>query len=89
MPSSCIRSRGQVLHWAPHWLGPVLIAKYFLYLALVLNFVFHSALPMCCIVKYLLYLALVLNYIHRLVLSVCCISKYLLYLALVLNYVFN
>ena len=39
------------------------IVKYLLYLALVLNYVFHFAFSMCCIAEHLLYLALVLNYV--------------------------
>jgi len=39
------------------------IVKYPLYLALVLNYVFHLAFSMCCIAEHLLYLALVWNYV--------------------------
>ena len=46
-----------------------------LYLALVFNLVFDSALPMSCIAKDLLYLALVVNCHFYLALPMCCIGK--------------
>jgi len=39
------------------------IVTYLLYLALVLDYVFHLAFSMFCIAEHLLYLALVLNYV--------------------------
>jgi len=65
------------------------IVKYLLYLALVLNYVFHLAFSICCIAEHLLYLALVLNLVSDMALPMSCIGKHFLYLSLVLNYVLN
>jgi len=68
----------------------VLYVENLLYLALVLNLVFDSALPMNCIAKDLLYLALVVNCHFYLALSMCCIAKNsYIWRLFVLNYVFH
>ena len=48
------------------------IAKKLLYLALMLHYVFHLALPINCTAKYILFLALVLNCFFYLALSIRC-----------------
>ena len=53
----------------------VLHVENLLYLSLVLNLFFDSALPMNCIGKELLYLALVVNCPFCLALPMCCIAK--------------
>jgi len=57
----------------------VLHIENLLYLALVLNLVFDSALPMSCIAKDLLYFALVVNCHFCLALPMCCIAKTLIF----------
>ena len=75
------------LHCLSFSTADVLHCKTPLIFGLVLNYISHLALLMCCVAEHLLYLVLVLKYVAHLAFSMCCISEHLLYLVLVLNYV--